>query len=100
MNWEEKFEIMKNMTHTEICMRKPSDWYISSWMNIAGGSYGEGHTPEEAINNQWELMTTRSFEISSWKHDGKEYLRWNGFLFVRISEEEYKRDFRKEVGLV
>ena len=89
MNWEEKFEIMQNITHTEIRMRKPSDWFVSSWMQTAGGNYGNGRTPEEAVNNHWDIITSYPVSINRTSGKEDEYFKWNGFMFTRTTKEDF-----------
>ncbi len=64
MTWEEKLAALQAITDTSLCMRAPGDWYVSAHDRAIGGdgllltvSYGNGKTPEEAVNADWMEMT-------------------------------------------
>lgn len=88
MTWEQKFAALQALTDTSLRMRKPGDWYVNAYDRAIGGNgllqsnYGNGKTPEEAVENDWLQMT----QIASDLHirvKGKNY-QWNGFMWAQV----------------
>lgn len=83
MTWEQKFAAIKAIARSAtVEMRKPGDWYVGAGMEHADGSsflignYGNGSTPEEAVEDHWRLYGDGTpFKVrDSW-------FRWNGFMW-------------------
>jgi hypothetical protein len=80
--WEEKLEAMCSVKKVLPKMRKPEDWYcpipgelINESRTFLTSSFGDGRTPEEAVNKAWEICTNNEIKV------GSKYLLWNGFMF-------------------
>ena len=86
MTWEQKLAALKALAPTHLAMRKPGNWYVDTTVRISGadlsfGSYGNGKTPEEAVNAHWNIYTnipSDRFVIVR----GKKF-RWNGFMWAK-----------------
>jgi hypothetical protein len=101
MDWQQQFAAIQAFCgHFDVSlrMRKPGDWYVSSNMGIGGdgmvsGAYGNGATPEEAVQDHWNqysnLPHNRYATIES--GDGQRRGRWNGFMWELVTEEDAKR---------
>lgn len=94
MDWQQKFAAIGAFAGsygTSLMMRKPHDWYVSCGMSIGGnglleGSYGNGETPEEAVNEHWEIYSTLPHNRYAVNKENKR-ARWNGFMWAEVSEE-------------
>lgn len=87
MTWEQKLMALQMIADTSLRMRKPGDWYVSTvGRDIGGngilvGSYGNGATPQLAVEDDWRLMVEtipRDLYIATPK--GK--FRWAGFMWA------------------
>lgn len=90
MNYEQKLHALKKLnfsTHLE--MREPGNWYVSAGMELADGehclrgAYGNGSSPEEAVNAHWEIYGSGQplkCRESWW--------RWNGFMWEESSRPQ------------
>jgi hypothetical protein len=65
MDWQQKLAAIKAFAGDDVslCMRSPGNWYVSVSMYIGGdgflrGSYGNGCTPEEAVDAHWKIYST------------------------------------------
>lgn len=91
MNWEQKLDSLNAITETVLKMRKPGDWYVSANRReiknggTFSGSYGNGVSPEEAVNDDWNKMTSISpeEEIVIDAMGNRELFRWNGWRWVQ-----------------
>lgn len=93
MNWEQKLQALQALCDVSLKMRKPGDWYVSSNMSIAGdgflrSNYGNGQTPESAVNNHWENYTTllspESYIAVNQTFGPRKQVRWNGFMWEDV----------------
>lgn len=98
MTWEEKLAACQALCKTELHMRKPGDWYVG-WRaeavrtdkpGMLVGVYGEGKTPEEAVENHWrEVVTspkTDRLVVLPYGAPGRRRdVRWNGGWWVDVS---------------
>ncbi len=93
MTWEEKLQALQALCETVLIMRKPGNWYVSaSGRSIAGdgfltGSYGNGATPEEAVEDDWNIFVVnlpldRYINVSSYSAGKEKNVRWNGFMWA------------------
>jgi hypothetical protein len=97
MNWQQKLAaIIAFAGHyrTSLKMRDPGDWYVEAAMSVGGdgmltGSYGNGTTPEEAVDNHWRIYSELPANRYAVNHDNKR-ARWNGFMWVEVTEEQAK----------
>ena len=100
MNWEQKLMALKALCDTHLCMRKPGDWYVSAYGRdvvesegcILAGSYGNGRTPQEAVESDWSVIAEPGHAL---KITGKGYMRWNGFMWETLRDLECAMPFIK-----
>lgn len=90
MTWEQKLAALQALAECHLCMRKPGDWYVSHRVDVGGegflrGSYGNGKTPEEAVNDHWEIYTAQlkpgNVVVAYGNSDREKRVRWNGFMW-------------------
>lgn len=95
MNWEQKLAAIQALGDTSLRMRKPGDWYVSSTrMEIGGdgmlsGEYGNGRTPEEAVEEHWRIYTNLppgKFIVIGAYTDKRRQVRWNGYMWEDIAK--------------
>ena len=95
MNWEQKLEALKSLCDIRLIMRTSRDWYIDSHMEIAdgvflSGEYGNGNSPEEAVNNHWELYTNDSdIGITKLIKADEKYWYWKRFMWKEVDPYHY-----------
>lgn len=107
MNWEQKLEAMQALCgkhNVSLCMRRPGDWYVEVINRSIGGdgllrgSFGNGATPEEAVNDDWrqyvdELPNDRHIVLNS--NGVRSHWQWNGYRWVmHKSENKELRELR------
>lgn len=92
MNWQEKLHALRKLDfgcHVE--MREPGNWYVSARMEHAHGAsmligdYGNGTSPEEAVNAHWGTYG----DGKPFKCDEK-WWRWNGFMWEESQRPTFK----------
>jgi len=94
MTWEEKLAALKALANTHLEMRAPGDWYVSAYAREVGGNgmlegrYGNGRTPQEAVEDDWEKMTAklpadRYIVVYASGEDRQQY-RWNGYMWITV----------------
>lgn len=89
MTYEQKLSALQAIAECQLCMRKPGDWYVSHRAEIKNGSmlegrYGNGKTPEEAVENHWMKLTTLKPDervVTNAMNDRRRELVWNGFMW-------------------
>lgn len=85
MTWEQKLAALQLLADTSVRMRKPGDWYVSAnGRGICGdgferGCYGNGKTPEAAVEDDWLQMTSIPFDRYIQTRKGR--FRWNGYMW-------------------
>jgi len=94
MKWEQKLQALQSLAITSIRMRSPGNWYVSHSIEVKDGSllkgtYGEGKNPQEAILNDWNLLTNlredQYLVINAMSKDRKA-IKWNGFMWDKVYE--------------
>lgn len=98
MNWEQKLMALKGLAETHLEMRRPGNWYIAAHgRGVCGdgfevGAYGNGVTPEEAVEDDWEkiverLPPDRHIKVSKAPYGPGDIrrVRWNGFMWEDVS---------------
>lgn len=93
MNHEEKMFALNALAEVSVRMRKPGDWYVDQNVSVKDGcvlvsAYGNGSTPEEAVNNHWEEIAIKTssmkpivvIKYTDEGSDRKHYF-WNGFMW-------------------
>lgn len=85
MTTDEKLMALKSITSTHLEMRSPGDWYVRAYDRDASrgmmlhGIYGNGSTPQEAIEDDWKQVSTEPKMKS-----GDRYFRWNGYMWEDV----------------
>jgi hypothetical protein len=90
MTWEQKFDALKALAgeHSGTGLgRLGGQWYMrvpgveaaERGMLSAGG--GHATTPEKAVENQWEMLTSATAVKVGGDADGAKYYRWNGYMW-------------------
>lgn len=95
MNWQQKFAAVASLCDVCVRMRKPDDWYVSAVGRslvfaggaLLGGSYGNGATPEAAIEDDWTKVGSGT-PLKIEDHRGIRSARWNGFMWDTITQEQ------------
>ena len=106
MDWQQKAEALASLTELSIKFRERENrigsaepWYVSQKIDIKDGgclvgSYGNGNTPQEAIEDHWEVLTTKlnrdQYIVVRGLSDERKAVRWNGFMWADVPEP--KRD--------
>lgn len=88
MTWEEKLSALQCVAETALRMRKPGDWYVSMRAGIGGGGmirgeFGNGKTPEEAVNAHWDAYVTHlpSDRYVVTGPEDNTRVRWAGYMW-------------------
>ena len=88
MNVQQKAAALNALSRLKVCIRKENDWYIEQSTEIKNGDvligeYGDGATPEEAIENHWEkLAESGKIIVTDAYGDGRIERRWNGYMWA------------------
>ncbi len=78
-------------------MRKVDDWYIGQQTEIGGdgmliGKYGNGTTPEEAIENHWfklvDDIEPAKYIVTCAMRDKRKHWRWNGYMWRELPQDD------------
>jgi hypothetical protein len=87
MTWQEKFAALQRLCPTHLEMRKPGDWYVAAHrreMTYAGygflsGRYGNGATPEEAVEDDWRQVAEGDpwYVVLDAMGPSRRHLRWD-----------------------
>ena len=94
MNWEQKLAACKALRPygTGLRMRSPGDWYVEQiglevieegHRGMLVGRYGNGATPEAAVEDHWAKLTASDVAavvLNAMGPDRRE-VRWNGFMW-------------------
>jgi len=85
------------LSEIEIKMRGVDDWYVHQSVEVKKGgflksAYGNGATPEEAINSHWkhlvEDLPSDEYLVTNAYDDGnRKAVRWNGFMWEEVREK-------------
>lgn len=103
MTWEEKLAALKALTPTHLEMRKPGDWYVSAYGREIQtyvsctllSDYGNGASPEEAVEDDWQRMTKLppgGYIVLHATTDKRRHVVWNGYMW----EDSHHRPAPKE----
>ena len=103
LNWQQKAAALNALSPIKILMRGYRDWYVSQSVEVKGesvltGAFGNGETPEIAIENHWEqlvddLTPSQYLVVNAYQPDRQAVL-WNGFMWAD------KRESTAEKGQV
>lgn len=85
MTTDEKLMALKALTPTHLEMRYPGDWYVSAYArSVEYGqfmrySYGNGSTPESAIDDDWEIISAAPIVVIGGISERR--VHWNGYMW-------------------
>lgn len=96
MTYEQKLEALNSLAGMgRLVMREPGDWCCSHQVDIKDryvliGGCGNGATPEAAVLDQWERLTTRlePHQHIVTRSPTHRRVRWNGFMWADVPAEE------------
>lgn len=96
MDWQQKAAALDALAEIEIKIRKPGDWYVHQHVEIKDdcimrGEYGNGRTPEEAIEDHWQRLVvnieqTPLYLVARAMRDTRRAVKWNGFMWMDYPE--------------
>lgn len=95
MDWQQKAAALDALAEIELRIRKPGDWYVFQDVNVKDeciliGSYGNGSTPEEAIEDHWRILTEETkfpkYLIANAGKPTRRAVHWNGFMWSEVPE--------------
>lgn len=113
--WEQKYEMFKDLgtneynPHFGLKMRHPGNWYFSPDCEVLEpgirlSAYGNGITPEEAVNDCWNKYTNKPVVFATRTSGGpekfyisrptyfKELSKEDAYTMVEILDEQNKRN--------
>lgn len=106
MDWQQKAEALAGLTELAIHFREkqwliggPEPWYVQQKIDIREGgclhgAYGNGYTPQEAIENHWKRLVddlaADQYLIVRSSTDDRRAVRWNGFMWQDVPEAKPK----------
>jgi hypothetical protein len=95
MNWEQKLEALQGLDcEISLRMRAPGNWYVDHrgievkkhGSAILRGEYGNGRTPEEAVEDHWRLLTGLGPEeyvvLHAMLPEKRRHVVWSGFMWA------------------
>jgi hypothetical protein len=98
MDWQQKAAALDALAEISIKCRGVGDWYVSQKVDVKDGAllvgrYGNGATPQEAIEDHWrqlvdEIEPTPKYLIARTYSDERMPRRWNGFMWIVVHEPE------------
>lgn len=95
MTWEQKLQALQELGECSLRMREPGNWYVSQTSvdikegSLLGGGYGNGATPEQAVNDHWERKTNlkpNQYLVINAFSDKRRAVRWSGFMWASVTE--------------
>lgn len=99
LTWEQQLVAIKAFAgdfNVSLKMRKPGDWYVEAHMSLGGdgmllGTYGNGRTPEEAVEDHWRIFAVEipddRYVVATGEQPYRR-ARWNGFMWSLLSDEQ------------
>lgn len=100
MNWEEKWAALLALAPGDVKMRRPGSWYAAIRAEqkmkdgFLYGDYGNGPTPEQAVQDAWNVYTKGVQVIYSNTGKREEYI-WNGWRWVDMTEPTTENEAEK-----
>lgn len=96
MDWQQKAAALDALAELTIKFRKPNDWYVSQRVDVKDnailrGEYGNGTTPQEAVEDHWLHLVTNLeksplYLVAFAGDDRRRAVRWNGFMWQDVPE--------------
>ena len=98
MDWQHKAAALNALAKISIKCRAPGDWYVEQSVEIKDdglmiGEYGNGETPEAAIEDHWKCLVQElgsKYLVANSGREDRRTARWNGFMWADVPEP--KRD--------
>lgn len=95
--WEQKLDALAALGRDiALKMRKPGDWYVehvgvemkeSPDAGVLIGAYGNGATPEEAVEDHWRqlaLCESPAMIVVNAYSGNRRHVRWNGYMWQDV----------------
>lgn len=95
MDWQQKAEALDALAEITLKIRRAGDWYVSQNVDIKDecvlrGAFGNGETPEAAIEDHWRQLVTDvprgMYLIARPIHGQRRAVLWNGFMWADYPE--------------
>lgn len=97
LDWQQKAAALAALAELSIKCRKAGDWYVSQNVEIKDnsvlrGEYGNGSTPQEAIEDHWQRLVTNLEKSPLYLvaraggGEDRRAVRWNGFMWQDVPE--------------
>ncbi len=86
LTYEQKLAALKAISDVCLRMRDPGNWYVDARErecregSALVGKYGNGATPQEAVNDDWEQISNHPKVVIG----GERTVRWNGFMWQDV----------------
>ena len=93
VDWEQKLQALNAIGDCKLIMRQPGNWYVSQGVDVKNihvleGRYGNGRTPQEAVEDHWNSLTNLAEHEYVVGREGcvgdRTAVRWNGFMWARV----------------
>ena len=98
MDWQQKLEALQALGDCALRMRSPDDWYVSQNSTelkmhaddyCLGGKYGNGHSPEEAVEDHWRVLVDdlppeAMIIIHAMSRERRRQVRWSGYMWKDV----------------
>lgn len=98
MTWEEKLDAMIALAPGTTIQRRPgANWYVAMRgceitkddSGILDGRYGNGATPQLAVEDAWKTYTElkpEEYIIRGAMSNNPRHFRWNGYMWEELHE--------------
>lgn len=94
MDYQEKFAALQSLAEISLRMRAPGDWYVSHGVEVKNGHvlegrYGNGPTPEAAIEDHWRQIAEISpplYVVIDSYGKSRRAVRWTGYMWRDVAE--------------
>jgi len=89
MNYQQKLEALNTLAECSLKMYEPNDWYVEQDVMIGDGDgtgvsvFGNGCSPEEAVNDHWSQLTTGQMS-SEYIIANEKHWKWNKFMWREV----------------
>ena len=95
MTWEQKFMALKALAEMSLEMRSPGDWFVpSGGVEVTSdnsatltGKYGNGPTPQLAVEDHWKQLTELKpgeYLVLHAMLPTRSHHRWNGYMWESL----------------
>lgn len=97
MTWEQKLQALNRLAPCRLVMRSPGDWYVEQrtalkthGSQILWGAFGNGSSPEAAVNNHWHVLTELApadyVVVNAMSSSNRRAVVWNGCMWDSVEE--------------